>query len=210
MMDSTAIAMSQGNKSKYLIHCTRLYAIGELHRIGLCMFRFLGHWSSLSLIKSDIAGLFDDPAELSIVIREQYKIISTLGGDVATLMGSCADYIRKGIDDEAGLNGEDVQEALQLSDEFMSNIYSMFKKIDGKAKNLTGLDEIKAYRFSKSNLPSADARIAGIFYSIYDGLEKAEAALAIVKAVLEGKTPHQNFKKTTHLGGKLQLFWPEH
>ncbi|WP_157462547.1 hypothetical protein [Curvibacter gracilis] len=187
----------------------KLYSVAELHKIGLHLFRVFGILSNLSRLNGIAYNYIDNPEHISIAIQGQYQTLANLGRNMISMMNGCANAISAAIQLDQKLNTDDVSAILELSTDFCESMQGLLSNFE---KNFLAQGEFNhnpEIQFSKDNLPDSDHRLQKIMRIIYESIEQVHHALDVVRGTLVNSSPLQNYKKSSHAGGNLQLYWPE-
>jgi hypothetical protein len=187
----------------------KLYFLAELHKIGLYLFRTFGIVSNLSKLNGIACNYIDNPDHISIAIQGQYQTLANLGQSVISMMSGCTDAIRAAAQLDQKLHTNDVSAILELSTDFCESMQGLLSNFENNFLPPKGFNNASGIHFSKDKLPDTDQRLQKILITIYEGIEQVDHALDVVRGTLVNSSPLQNYKKSSHAGGNLQLYWPE-
>lgn len=209
MVSSNALSAQPIKRENELDIGIKLYSVAELHKIGLHVFQIFGVLSNLAKVKVCAANLFKNSDDVFEAMHGQYRALAFLGGSVVSNMSACADEISTAISRNNAFNNEDVMAVLELSTDFCGSMKELLVAVDSDFNCANPSRSDGEGKFSKGHLPDSDSRLVEVLKVVYDGIEQVGSALAAVQSTLTANPLVHGFKKTTHAGGKLHLYWPE-
>lgn len=197
------------SKSQEIELGTQLYALAELLKIGLQIFRLFGIFTNTSNALLIGKGYITQISSVNTELEGQYDTLSTQATSTVLLMHQCADRVTRAVRLNEQLNTTDVQSIMSECADFSEHLSDLLIQTTKVAMQLKN----QSVSGGRITLPRAitrdnDSKIAHILKSLNEGSQKNKAMLDVIRSLIDGPDRLQSFRESIHVGGKLRLYWP--